>query len=92
MQGMRPQHPGNDLSLFWRPQPAGREETYKVRDVKYSAKLGRLATLTTNGGVQLWDPHLNSIRSVRQHVIALGGLAHARRKVSSVLGGCQAAR
>ena len=36
-----------------------------MRDVQYSARLGRLATLTTNGAVQLWDPHLSNIRSVR---------------------------
>ncbi len=36
-----------------------------MRDVAYSARLGRLATLTTNGAVQLWDPHLSPIRTVR---------------------------
>ena len=46
-------------------QPTGREENYKVRDVKYDRQLGRLATLTTNGAVQLWDPHLSHIRTER---------------------------
>ena len=36
-----------------------------MRDVKYDRQLGRLATLTTNGAVQLWDPHLSHIRTVR---------------------------
>lgn len=51
----------------WRAwaQPTGREENYKVRDVKYDRQLGRVVTLTTNGAVQLWDPHLSHIRTVR---------------------------
>lgn len=36
-----------------------------MRDVKYDRQLGRLATLTTTGAVQLWDPHLSPIRTVR---------------------------
>ena len=35
-----------------------------MRDLKYDRQLGRLATLTTNGAVQLWDPHLSHIRTV----------------------------
>ncbi|CAL5228259.1 g11362 [Coccomyxa viridis] len=46
-------------------KPTGREENYKVRDVKYDRQLGRVVTLTTNGAVQLWDPHLSHIRTVR---------------------------
>lgn len=41
------------------------EKNYKVRDVKYSRHLGRLASLTTNGCVQFWDPHANFERNVR---------------------------
>ena len=55
-----------DLAFMFSLQPTGREEGYKVRDVKYSERLGRLATLTTNGLVQLWDPHLSPIRTVRR--------------------------
>ena len=36
-----------------------------MRDVKFDRQLGRLATLTTTGAVQLWDPHLSPIRTVR---------------------------
>lgn len=36
-----------------------------MRDVKYDRQLGRLVTLTTNGAVQLWDPHLSHLRTVR---------------------------
>lgn len=35
-----------------------------MRDVKYDRQLGRMVTLTTNGAVQLWDPHLSHIRTV----------------------------
>ncbi len=52
-----------DMWYAW-VQPTGREENYKVRDVKYDRQLGRLVTLTTNGAVQLWDPHLSHIRTV----------------------------
>ncbi|BDA46679.1 DDB1- and CUL4-associated factor 12 [Coccomyxa sp. Obi] len=41
------------------------ERNYKVRDVKFSPSLGRLATLTTNGCVQFWDPHCIFERNVR---------------------------
>lgn len=35
-----------------------------MRDVKFSQNLGRLATLTTNGCVQFWDPHCTFERNV----------------------------
>ena len=35
-----------------------------MRDVKYDRQLGRLVSLTTNGAVQIWDPHLSHIRTV----------------------------
>ena len=41
-----------------------------MRDVKYDRQLGRLVSLTTNGAVQIWDPHLSHIRTV-------GGPHHA---------------
>ncbi|EIE19636.1 WD40 repeat-like protein [Coccomyxa subellipsoidea C-169] len=40
------------------------EKNYKVRDVKFNRNLGRLASLTTNGCVQFWDPHANFDRNV----------------------------
>jgi hypothetical protein len=40
------------------------EKNSKVRDVKYNGQLGRVASLTTNGCVQLWDPHLTLDRNV----------------------------
>ncbi len=52
-------------------QPSPRDENYKVRDVKYDRQLGRLVTLTTNGAVQLWDPHLSPIRTVRTRLALL---------------------
>ena len=52
-------------------QPSPRDENYKVRDVKYDRQLGRLVTLTTNGAVQLWDPHLSPIRTVKTRVALL---------------------
>lgn len=48
---------------------AREEKNYKVRDVKYNRQLGRLASLTTNGCVQLWDPHLTLDRIVSQFTI-----------------------
>ena len=41
------------------------EKNYKVRDVKYNRNMGRLASLTTNGCVQFWDPHATFERNVR---------------------------
>ena len=37
----------------------------KVRDVQYNQSLGRVASLVTNGSVQLWDPHLRLAGTVR---------------------------
>lgn len=37
----------------------------KVRDVQYNQSLGRIASLVTNGSVQLWDPHLRLAGTVR---------------------------
>lgn len=37
----------------------------KVRDVQYNQSLGRVASLVTNGSVQLWDPHLRLAGMVR---------------------------
>lgn len=41
---------------------------HKVRDVKYSRDIHKLASLGADGTVKLWDPTLNIVNSVRvQH-------------------------
>ena len=36
----------------------------KVRDVKYSPEVQRVATISKDGNLRLWDPELNGVRAV----------------------------
>ncbi|KAK9802066.1 hypothetical protein WJX73_010138 [Symbiochloris irregularis] len=46
-------------------QSQSQKDEVKVRDVKYQQSSCRVLTLTTNGFVQIWDPHLNYISQVQ---------------------------
>lgn len=46
------------------PRESRRVHKAKVRDVKYSPEIRRVATISKDGNLRLWDPELNGVRAL----------------------------